>query len=64
MSEKIGGATQVPSPLEHGKQHPPATHAEREASAKEYRDAHRAKSRKERRAALVEIRKVERGNYA
>lgn len=36
----------------------------RRASAKEYRDAHRPMNRKERRAALREIAKVERGDYS
>jgi hypothetical protein len=45
------------------KEYPPPSQDKREAAAKEWREMHRAKNRKERRRALAEIRKVERGDY-
>lgn len=47
-----------------GKQMPSPSKEMREASAKEYRDQFRKKNRKERRAVLADIRKVERGDYS
>lgn len=62
MSEE-NSSDAAASPNPHGKQRLPATQAECEASAKEYQDQHWKKNRKERRALMREIGKVERGDY-